>query len=76
MTEAPHPSLGPSTRGTVDKKGQKKVWAPTLWPNGKEEERGLERCLRIYPHLQDTGGFFVSVLVKAEKKVVEEEVVA
>ena len=66
MTEAPHPSLGPSSRGTLDKKGQMKIWAPTLWPNGKEEERGMDRCLRIYPHLQDTGGFFVSVLIKAE----------
>ncbi|KAI0251918.1 S-adenosyl-L-methionine-dependent methyltransferase [Lactifluus subvellereus] len=30
-------------------------WPPT-------EELGLERCIRIYPHLQDTGGFFVAVL--------------
>jgi len=26
-------------------------WPPT-------EDLGLERCIRIYPHLQDTGGFF------------------
>jgi tRNA (cytosine34-C5)-methyltransferase len=25
---------------------------------------GLEKCLRIYPHLQNTGGFFVAVLQK------------
>ena len=24
----------------------------------------LERCMRIYPHLQDTGGFFITVLEK------------
>ncbi|KAL1985860.1 hypothetical protein VTN96DRAFT_7352 [Rasamsonia emersonii] len=24
----------------------------------------LERCMRIYPHLQDTGGFFIAVLEK------------
>ncbi|KAL8731487.1 MAG: hypothetical protein Q9181_004285 [Wetmoreana brouardii] len=24
----------------------------------------LDRCIRIYPHLQDTGGFFISVLEK------------
>ncbi|KAL1961972.1 hypothetical protein VTN77DRAFT_707 [Rasamsonia byssochlamydoides] len=24
----------------------------------------LERCIRIYPHLQDTGGFFITVLEK------------
>ncbi|PHH65877.1 hypothetical protein CDD81_1246 [Ophiocordyceps australis] len=26
----------------------------------------LERCMRVYPHLQDTGGFFITVL---EKKI-------
>ena len=24
----------------------------------------LERCLRLYPHLQNTGGFFVALLRK------------
>ena len=24
----------------------------------------LERCMRVYPHLQDTGGFFIAVLEK------------
>ena len=27
----------------------------------------LERCMRIYPHLQDTGGFFISVLEKRKE---------
>lgn len=45
---------------------KKKKWARTLWPNGEEATRGLERCIRIYPHLQDTGAFFVSVMIKAE----------
>ena len=66
MDSPTHPSLiTPETVHTIDAKGMKKVWAPTLWPNGKEAERNLERCLRIYPHLQDTGGFFVCVLEKA-----------
>lgn len=26
----------------------------------------LERCLRIYPHLQDTGGFFIAVIKKTK----------
>ncbi|KAH9990974.1 S-adenosyl-L-methionine-dependent methyltransferase [Russula compacta] len=30
------------------------------WPPA--EELGLDRCIRIYPHLQDTGGFFIAVL--------------
>ncbi|GAA5979577.1 hypothetical protein JCM11641_007875 [Rhodosporidiobolus odoratus] len=48
----------------VDKKGNRKAWAKTLWPVGDEKEKGLEHCLRLYPHLQDTGAFFVCVLVK------------
>ena len=27
----------------------------------------LERCVRIYPHLQDTGGFFITVLEKRKE---------
>ena len=53
---------------STDAKKKKKVWAKSLWPNGKEVENRLERCLRIYPHLQDTGAFFVSVMVKAEEE--------
>ncbi|KAK7683830.1 hypothetical protein QCA50_013206 [Cerrena zonata] len=37
------------------------------WPPSAEDAERLHitRCLRIYPHLQDTGGFFVAVLQKA-----------
>ncbi|CDO68595.1 hypothetical protein BN946_scf184996.g26 [Trametes cinnabarina] len=36
------------------------------WPPTPEEAEklGLTRCFRIYPHLQDTGGFFIAVLQK------------
>ena len=44
--------------------GARKSWSKTLWPVGDEKELGLEHCLRLYPHLQDTGAFFVCVLVK------------
>ena len=27
----------------------------------------LERCMRVYPHLQDTGGFFITVLEKRKE---------
>ncbi|KAF2458680.1 hypothetical protein BDY21DRAFT_283543 [Lineolata rhizophorae] len=34
-------------------------------PTPSDQERiPLERCWRIYPHLQDTGGFFITVLEK------------
>lgn len=36
-------------------------------PETSEEERiPLERCVRVYPHLQDTGGFFIAVLEKSD----------
>lgn len=38
----------------------------TMFPPSPEvaDKLKLERCLRIYPHLQNTGGFFVAVLEK------------
>ncbi|KAI5858849.1 S-adenosyl-L-methionine-dependent methyltransferase [Tricharina praecox] len=35
----------------------------------------LERCVRVYPHLQDTGGFFITVLRKKEEiRAIEPEI--
>ena len=41
-------------------------FTPSMWPPTPEEaaEMHLERCMRFYPHFQDTGGFFVCVLRK------------
>ncbi|KAN0029117.1 hypothetical protein ACTFIV_010990 [Dictyostelium citrinum] len=38
----------------------------TLWPPTPQEaaDMHLEYCMRVYPHLQDTGGFFIAVLEK------------
>ncbi|THH19611.1 hypothetical protein EW146_g1598 [Bondarzewia mesenterica] len=38
------------------------------WPPAESELGALhlERCMRVYPHLQDTGGFFVAVLRRKE----------
>ncbi|KTW26404.1 hypothetical protein T552_02885 [Pneumocystis carinii B80] len=43
----------------------------SLWPPSEEEINKfcLDRCLRIYPHLQNTGGFFVAVFEKIEKLI-------
>ncbi|KAJ7484547.1 S-adenosyl-L-methionine-dependent methyltransferase [Mycena latifolia] len=35
---------------------------PGHWPPEDVESLDLPRCIRVYPHLQDTGGFFVAVL--------------
>jgi multisite-specific tRNA:(cytosine-C5)-methyltransferase len=39
------------------------------WPPSQEDAvtLGLSRCIRIYPHLQDTGAFFVAVLQKKDQ---------
>ena len=39
---------------------------PSLFPPSPQEVDlfHLERCIRVLPHLQDTGGFFVAVLEK------------
>ncbi|KZT07398.1 cytosine-5--methyltransferase [Laetiporus sulphureus 93-53] len=48
-----------------DKRSESKMfethWSP---PAGEVERLNLTRCLRIYPHLQDTGGFFIAILEK------------
>ncbi|KDQ22272.1 hypothetical protein PLEOSDRAFT_1059847 [Pleurotus ostreatus PC15] len=37
------------------------------WPPSDVADLNLTRCIRIYPHLQDTGGFFVAVLQKRQQ---------
>ncbi|KAJ1302218.1 hypothetical protein OPQ81_001042 [Rhizoctonia solani] len=39
----------------------------THWPPPDVEQLNLDRCLRIYPHLQNTGAFFVAVLHRKPK---------
>lgn len=33
-------------------------------PSDEDARTSLEKCMRVYPHLQDTGGFFITVLQK------------
>ncbi|EFA86421.1 NOL1/NOP2/Sun family protein [Heterostelium album PN500] len=42
---------------------------PSFFPPTKEfaESIGLQNCMRVYPHLQDTGGFFITVLEKVSE---------
>lgn len=36
-------------------------------PTGETAGLPLDRCMRVYPHLQDTGGFFITVLEKTSE---------
>ncbi|GAA5899683.1 tRNA (cytosine-C5-)-methyltransferase [Sporobolomyces salmoneus] len=66
-----------------DKKGARKTWLASLWPPSEQvaKEQGLQHGLRLYPHLQDTGAFYVCVLVKkggggeasSKEEIVEEK---
>ncbi|KAI6165913.1 S-adenosyl-L-methionine-dependent methyltransferase [Pisolithus thermaeus] len=49
-----------------DKRSDVKL-TETHWPPGNAETLHLERCMRIYPHLQDTGGFFVAIFERKTK---------
>ncbi|KAG8986137.1 hypothetical protein FRB90_004187 [Tulasnella sp. 427] len=48
--------------------GEMKLGKPrfhkSMWPPANSNELGLENCLRIYPHLQNTGAFFVALIRK------------
>nr|OQO20247.1 hypothetical protein B0A51_17063 [Rachicladosporium sp. CCFEE 5018] len=37
---------------------------PGMFPPEEGEKMPLERCIRVFPHQQDTGGFFITVLEK------------
>ncbi|KAH9864354.1 hypothetical protein J1614_010288 [Plenodomus biglobosus] len=45
-----------------------KVTASCFPPLSKSEEERipLERCIRVYPHQQDTGGFFIAIIEKLD----------
>jgi len=55
-----------------DRRRKPIVLLPSMFPPKSESEASnynLQRCLRIYPHLQDTGGFFVAVFKKKKSSV-------
>ena len=46
---------------------QKTVIRPEHFPTeDKGVQQQLKRCVRVLPHLQNTGGFFVALLEKVE----------
>ncbi|OIR56966.1 MAG: tRNA m(5)C methyltransferase NCL1, partial [Amphiamblys sp. WSBS2006] len=55
---ASHSEVPPSRR--------QKISASCFPPEGAHT-LNMERCMRVYPHLQNTGGFFVAVLRKTDE---------
>jgi len=37
---------------------------PYMFPSDEIKDMNIDRCMRVLPHQQDTGGFFVAVLTK------------
>ncbi|GJQ08977.1 hypothetical protein GpartN1_g768.t1 [Galdieria partita] len=46
---------------------RRKKIPPSLFPKDDLEDLGLNKCIRILPHDQDTGGFFIAVLERASR---------
>ncbi|CAH6719036.1 multisite-specific tRNA:(cytosine-C(5))-methyltransferase [[Candida] jaroonii] len=51
----------------IREKGAEDV-AETVFPPSEEEAKkfNLQNCIRVYPHLQNTGGFFITVFEKVD----------
>jgi len=61
-----HSSLG-------NEKRKEKIAASSFPPTDEEaKEFQLHKCVRVYPHMQDSGGFFIAVLEKVAPKKSEE----
>ncbi|VDK29367.1 unnamed protein product [Gongylonema pulchrum] len=47
---------------------QRRSFTSSMFPPNEEEMQKfhLERCFRVLPHMQDTGGFFIAVLKKTK----------
>ncbi|KAG2219556.1 hypothetical protein INT45_013215 [Circinella minor] len=50
----------------IKEKRQRYKFPTSVFPPENVESMHLERCLRIYPHQQNTGGFFVAVFDKVK----------
>ena len=49
------------------------LFPPSVFPAGTKTQ-GLERCMRILPHQQNSGGFFVCLLEKVAEMPVSSDV--
>jgi len=54
-------------------KKRMKTIAKTMFWDGAYDQFPLERCVRIFPHLDDTGGFFITVFQKKAELPTEME---
>lgn len=55
----------------VKERGDESV-EQSFFPPTEDEDFNLEDCIRVYPHQQNTGGFFITVLEKQGEQETEE----
>jgi multisite-specific tRNA:(cytosine-C5)-methyltransferase len=55
------------------KRGEDPNYGDELFPPTEDEDYNLEDCIRVYPHLQNTGGFFITVLEKVNQDTDDEQ---
>ena len=58
-----HPNGDFITDRSAIKDPKNKSFLPPKDAEGMKQ-MGIEHCMRVYPHMQDTGGFFIAVLEK------------
>lgn len=49
-------------------RGEDENYGDELFPLNDDEDYNLEDCIRVYPHQQNTGGFFITVIEKINKE--------
>lgn len=59
---------------SFDEVKQGSVVKKSMFPPSEDENFHLERCIRIYPHLQNTGSFFIAVIRKVGEFVGNEDI--
>ncbi|KAI5954201.1 NCL1 [Candida jiufengensis] len=52
---------------TIKQRGEDEVLTDSMYPPTEENIKSeLTKCVRVYPHLQNTGGFFITVFEKID----------
>jgi len=64
-----HPSAADLQASDALTAGEKRLFAPSMWPPppASAEAAALRKCVRLLPHLSDSGGFFVALLRKRRR---------
>ena len=60
-----------------EKNEDRKRFRETMFPPDEDDENRnvLRRCVRLYPHLQNTGGFFVAILRRTRESSNDDEMI-